>query len=289
MDKLKFYFPILIFALGLSSPLFAQSEDGKGPKKVRAKTVSGEATVELGRSMTIEEAQYIAVFEARKDALANAFGTKIESRSIIRIDNRSDAFEQIGVNTVDGKWLRDLQEPACETYSNDRGTYVKCAVRGKAQEIKKVPIPLEVLPLDGKERKDRTAQFKNDDDFFIYFKAPVNGYVSVYLMLKEKVQCLLPYAGLEDGYMKVNADQEYILFSEKGAPEYFMWTEDAMETNLLVTIFSPEEYTKPFLKKIKENVPKELEIDEFMTWLGQQSSNYEQLQVVNQIITISKD
>ncbi len=257
------------------------------PAQKGQKKVSAEAQRELERGMTEEELRYLTIFDAREQALEDAFGTDIQNTSMLRIDSRGDAFEQVAVNVVKGTWIRDLKEPKCETFTENGETWMRCSVYGEARKIRKPNSPVNVLPLAGPEKKFRTTSFVNDQDFFMYFRAPVDGFVSVYLILQDEVQCLLPYEGMSESYMRVKADKEYILFTEKGAPEYFMWTKERLETNLLVTIFSPHPYDKPILENGGEAAPRQLSIRNFYFWLGTQNATFEELQVDNRVITIS--
>ncbi len=262
----------------------------------KVKTVKVEATeqIEIEDGMTIEEAKYLALLKAREQALENVFGRDIYQGNVMTIDERSGEITSVSESYVKGSWVSTTYE-SCEKIIDSRGNvWMRCSVKGRAKALTKPPIHFLAEPLDCPDKRCKTSAFLNDEDFFVYFQSPVKGFVAAYLMMEDQVQCLMPYEGMEGGSMVVEADKEYVLFSEKQAPDYFMYTEKNMETDLLVVIFSPQDFSKPILNEDKPEsdhyeLPKQLTIEEFQKWLGRQRAAYEDLAVKNIVVTISKN
>lgn len=277
--------PLLLLFL-FSAPIRAQ----------KVKTVKVEATeqIQIENGMTIEEAKYLALLKAREQALENVFGRDIYQGNVMTIDEQSGEITSVSESYVKGSWVSTSSE-SCEKVIDSRGNvWMRCTVKGRAKALTKPPIYFIAEPLDCPDKRCKTSAFLNDEDFFVYFRSPVRGYVAAYLMMEDQVQCLLPYDGMEGSSRDIEADKEYVLFSEKQAPDYFMFTEKNMETCLLIVIFSPNDFSKPILNEdIPDSdhyeLPKQLSIEEFQKWLGRQRAAYEDLEVKNIVVTISKN
>ena len=60
-----------------------------------------------------------------------------------------------------------------------------------------------------------TDVFKNNDDFFLYFKSPVNGYLTIFLfdIAANQAYCMLPYQDSGSGSYPITFGQDYYFFS----------------------------------------------------------------------------
>ncbi len=284
MRKITYALPVLLLTL------IAQFSSAQNVKTVK---VAATEQIEIEDGMTIEEAKYLTLIKAREKALEEAFGRDIYQGNVMNIDERSGELTSVSESYVKGSWVSTKSE-SCEKIVDPRSNniWMRCSVEGRAKALTKPPVYFIAEPLDCPEKRCKTAAFLNDEDFYLYFRSPVNGYVAAYFMMEDKVQCLLPYDGMEGSSKHVEADKEYLLFSEKGAPDYFMFTDKKIEANLLIVIFSPYDFSKPILNKGKPTsdhyeLPKELSIEEFQKWLGRQRAAYEELEVKNIIVTIS--
>lgn len=261
----------------------------------KVKTVRVEATeqIEIEDGMTLEEAEYLTILKAREKALEYQFGRDIYQGNVMTIDEQSGEMTSISESYVKGSWVSTISE-SCKKVVDARGNvWMRCSVKGRAKALTKPPIYFVAEPLDCEDKRCKTTAFFNDEDFYLYFRSPVDGFVAAYFMMEDQVQCLLPYEGMEGNSKAVEADKEYVLFSEKSAPDYFMFTDKNMETDLLIVIFSPTDFTKPILNEGQPDsdhyeLPKQLSIEEFQKWLGRQRAAYEDLEVKNIVVTINK-
>jgi hypothetical protein len=263
-------------------------------QKVKTVKVSATEQIEIEDGMTIEEAKYLALLKAREKALEEVFGRDIYQGNVMTIDEQSGEITSVSESYVKGSWVSTSSE-TCEKIIDSRGNvWMRCSVKGRAKALTKPPVYFVAEPLDCPDKRCKTSAFLNDEDFFVFFQSPVDGFVAAYLMMEDQVQCLLPYDGMKGSSRPVEADQQYVLFSEKQAPDYFMFTENNMETNLLIIIFSPQDFSKPILNENQPSsdhyeLPKQLSIEEFQKWLGRQRAAYEDLAVKNIVVTISKN
>lgn len=109
-----------------------------------------------------------------------------------------------------------------------------------------------------------------------YGKAPVDGYVAVYLVDESQTAyCLLPYAYDADGQQEVRHNKAYVFFSpkhktEKGqaVDEYILTCANEVEVNRLYVIFSPNSFVKAMDDQGADGLPRQLAFDEFSKWLG---------------------
>ena len=72
----------------------------------------------------------------------------------------------------------------------------------------------EALALrNGSDKRNSDTDFRDGDDMRLYFLAPVDGYVAVYLVgVDRQVYSLLPYMDDDDGRMPVKHGREYVFF-----------------------------------------------------------------------------
>jgi hypothetical protein len=218
---------------------------------------------------------------------------------VMEIVNRK--FEEVpGIKIVDGKKveIRDL----------------KCIILIKAREITETPLDFESFTMACVHIKCRTTDFKDHDPFYLYFKSPATGYLTVFLDDTKKCQRLIPYLGMgekfEDG-VPINADQEYFLFTADKkyayfgdgckADEYILAAENIQDQNKVFIIFSRTPIPKPSLQKgmgeedlsEKEKqggwkVPKALCSEDFQQWLLRSRIHNKNIQVKTITITITK-
>ena len=158
-----------------------------------------------------------------------------------------------------------------------------------------VAIPLR----NGTELKFEGYDFKDGDDLYLYFQAPVDGFLAVYLLdeVSQTVYNILPYKSQNISATPIEANKEYIFFSkrtvergEKGAvDEYTLTCENPKEYNTLYILFSPSEIGKRtgFDSSI-EDKPDNIRYKDFKQWLSKTLSKDKKLHFQELHITRSK-
>lgn len=283
----------LIFLGLLVSALFAQKQ----------KRSTGEFQVKLTREMSEAEACEQCIQLAMIEAIEKEFGRVMVQGNTTVIENintgesveTSQTFNMIAETYVNGDWVETLSEE-CERFSEEGDLWVRCKVRGKVQELVAPAYDLQVSALDCTHPDCTTDRFVDGEPFYLYFKSPVSGYLSIYIGDPSVTQRIFPYRQMpEDLYnsVPVRADEEYILFSMAQDPfdlrgyvdEYEMYASKPVDQNRIYVIFSEEPLVKPALYAGTDpeggdmEMPLELEPDDFNRWLASQRRYNPTLQV----------
>jgi hypothetical protein len=308
-------YSILIFSffliIGTNCTAFGQlTEKGgkKGKVKPKEAVVEASEVIVVENWMSQEYAEALALRKAKEIAIGQEFGWIINGKIHTEV-TETVKYNEYSLNQVKGFWVKTINEnwetgtqkekiPGTKRYRDIR--WVKCTVKGRVKEMVEPPIEFEADPLKCTDSENCiTDEYKNDEDFFLKFISPVDGYLAVYLEMEESVQALLPYEGMENSFMKIEKDTEYILFSKPREPEYYMFTDMPLEINVLNVIFSKTEFDKPILKDANDEafenensdstLPKEVKKEDFYKWITKLRSIKNDTQVKEILVTIKND
>lgn len=243
---------------------------------VLIKTICGEYTYIVPDNVSREDAKRTAAERARIDALATEYGTLVSQDNTTFVSNRNGesdvVFQSLGGSDVRGEWLGDSDEPTFRFSVDERTgeTSVYARVCGKSREITRSEVPLQIRVLrNGTQPNYESEAFRTNDDLYLSFLSPMDGYLAVFLLDDSKqVVCMLPYQAQSDGAYTVAANRQYVFFSQAQAPlterplvdEYVMTCNAAQETNYLFCVFS----TQPFFKPVMPNGV--LSSEDFTAW-----------------------
>ncbi|RLD50825.1 MAG: hypothetical protein DRJ05_19130 [Bacteroidetes bacterium] len=255
--------------------------------------VSGSAEVRIEMNMTEEQTREKALKQAMINAIENEFGTYVEQSSDLVIQDGSHTFTIIGTTKVKGDWIETIGEPEFREstkqvqgkHGNEIVNWIKCTVKGKAR--KAIPrTMLETFALKCPKIECRSEDFRSGNALYLYFKSPVNGYVSVFLDDGNTVVRLLPYNNMNGNDLNavaVEADKAYFFFDKdiqyfgnETVDELELHTKKHKELNTLHIIFATEKFVKPILDPSHENsnykegytTPKTLGISGFNKWMA---------------------
>lgn len=262
---------IVILLLVFTSAAFAQ----------KLRTVEAEYTYYAPENVTLEQARRTALDRAMIQALADEFGTIVTQQNATRVENRSGQsdidFLSIGGSEVKGEWIETIGEPIYNIRYEGNMLVVVCKVKGKAREIVSAGIDFQAKVLrNGTDDKFESDQFRSGDDLYLSFQSPVSGYLAVYLVdASGQGYCLLPYRNQTDGICPIKANQHYLFFNVKEAPqqvrpyvdEYVMTCEHEAEHNQLYVIFSPNQFAKAADSNANDALPRQLYYTDFQEWL----------------------
>jgi hypothetical protein len=246
--------------------ILAGSNHVTGQKILNA---TGSCQLRIESSMSLDNAKKEALACAQKDALSKAFGTKIIQEDIMRSSTQSNgqqikgatSYQSIGKSELGGEWL-ETTGTDFKRQTNDAGDeFLTCVVSGKVRELKRKAVSFQSFPVFmAGDKTTRTEEFNNDQHFYLYFKAPRNGHVSIYLDDGKNTFQLLPYKTSDQVCFPVNADQEYYFFSRNHPTvqiplqtntkidEMQLTTDAELERNSVYIIFSSENIDKPLLE-----------------------------------------
>lgn len=278
--------------LCFSGNLFAQ----------KRQVVQGESRIRLEGHISENEAKEQLIELAKIDALIKEYGQYIERESDLALENGKVGFRSYGKSKVKGEWIRTIGEPQFSFDTRPRNGFpeqwISCKIKGEARKV----IPkanVQTASLSCPELQCRTEQFLDGERYYLQVKAPVNGYLSVFLDDGEKVYRLLPYRA--EGAKKsveILGDKDYILFSEKQnafsvkADDMEVFTSKERELNTIVVVFSETNYQKPILYKEQTDkdgyiTPKSLSRKAFEKWLGENRAAYPDFLDIRKRIVIS--
>jgi hypothetical protein len=266
--------------------------------------------------MTSDQCKQKAIDQAKINAIENAFGSVVmEGNSLYTLNKETgtkiefnQVFNSISEIYVNGEWVKDIEPNIEERITKNNEIFYKCKVKGLVREIKNNPAKFISKPLSCENLPCVTEVYKNGQDFYLYFKAPNDGYVSVYADIpsEKTTYRLLPYKNdKNNGSYKVKADSEYFFFSTKkptmdlvSSIDELKWTLSenvSIETNKLFIFYSPNQsIVKPILtnEKIyqKQNegldTPLNLKTEEFQKWQQSLRRQNPDIQLLTIYITI---
>ena len=213
--------------------------------------------------MSYEQACQVVLIKAQNDAIAEAFGLSVSDENNIFISN------------INGKSSTDFHSA---TRGSVRGVWLAEPIRYMA------------------DKELATDVFKNNDNFFLYFKSPVDGYLTVFLFDIQAGQafCLLPYQDVGTGSYPIKFNEEYYFFSpdhakaDDGKVDELVLTcteGKPEEYNQLFIIFSPNKFAKKMStigeKQLTDDlvIPSSLEYEDFNKWLMKCQQKDEEMEV----------
>ncbi len=291
MGRILLLIVSIVFTVNIS---FAQ--------KAKIKTSTGKYSYPVPSSMSIDEATKRAITYAKIDAINNAFGGGSVNQNNITLTTKTNETDNIkfvshATSNLAGDWIEDIDKPKVERVIQDGQIFLIATVKGKVREVirAKIDITAKVLRQDATLDSEST-EFQSGNDFFLFFKSPQAGYLTVYLLGEDGiVYCLLPYQNSPNSVKKIEKDSEYILFDIESAEadeanfvdEYnFTVAGDKDEVNYLYIIFSPNSFAKASDKSKGELIPRQLTLEQFQEWLAENRKHDDKLQVVEKAITI---
>jgi len=268
----------------------------------KAQTICGEYIYYPPSNVSVDDAVKTAIERAKIAALAEKFGTLISQNNSTVVKNENGQsttdFTSLGGSEVKGEWIEDTKTPETKVSYEKDMLVVKANVCGKAREITRAAVDFSAKILrNGIDRNSESDIFKNEDDFYLQFKSPINGYLAVYLIDSEqRAFCLLPYASNITGKVAIEHGKEYIFFSRKNLSteearlieEYKLTAERDIEYNQIYIIFSPNEFTKANDNITSNNLPRELSFNDFQRWLLKCRNRDNDIRVDSKTIEIRK-
>lgn len=254
----------------------------------QTRKVSGTYIYYSDPNQSYKEAKDAAILQAKMQVLAKEFGT-LFVQSTLQMDQQkngqeSNYFSQLSDTEVKGEWIADTKEPIVvrKDITDDGVITFEVTVEGTAKPINNEAAEFETLVLrNGTNKRNADTDFIERDDIYLYFKAPVDGYVAVYLADDSgNVNCLLPYKGDGDGLQPVKHGKEYVFFSREHESKayqslvdlYYVTCENPLaEQNIIYVLFSPNPFTKASDEEKQDQdklLPRQLSYKNFLRWMG---------------------
>lgn len=290
MKKIFVLFFLITTICGVS---LAQKKKNKKKNEPEVARVSAKIEVLMEGNYSKSEIEQKAIQAARIKAIGDIFGYAIvQGISTQTVTTSGDEvmttsrIQEMSNTVVKGEWVADEEGFPTTRYTlRDKGDnqeiWLICEVKGLAREIAEAKIDLETFAYNCPDPENcKDGMFKHHDSMYLYFRTPLKGYLSVYMLEDGLVYRLLPYAQMGEEYastVPVEADKEYFLFDPSYrkyfegfsmVDEYGLETYEDGETlaNFVYVVFSTEPYKKPILSE--QGGIKYLEANDFQLWLN---------------------
>lgn len=270
--------------------------------------LSGKGTVRQESNMTLDQVREKARQVAQINAIEKEFGTTVQQQTEMTINDGRDAFYIIGSTKVRGEWIITSKEDfKIRSEVNKTGSgnmadvYIDCEVFGKGRKAPPA-IGYEFRTLKCPRISCESSTYNYNEPFYLFFKSPIDGFLSVFMEEEDSVRRLLPYSGMTgslNNCLPIKADKENLFFDSKQTDyqpglvdDVCMTTvnKEKPERNTLWVIFSSDSYYKPGLSKgMKKGdliLPMALSKNEFHQWRAQNSASKSGFQSQMAIITV---
>lgn len=196
----------------------------------KAERASAEYSMRVENNMSWEDAVNKAIQYAQVKAIEETFGKVILQDNSTYIKNQQNGdlvktnstFSFVSNSYVKGEWVENVDEPKIEKLNRGDETWIKVMVKGRVREITTPVNNFTAYPLNCPNQKCKAQVFNDGQDLFVYFKAPEDGYLSIYLTDPSVgyTFLMLPYKHSNvKKCVKILADKDYIFFSK--AHDYF--------------------------------------------------------------------
>ena len=236
---------------------------------------------------------------AKQKALEDKFGLDVSAVTSSFISNTTGSnVLSLGGTSVRGEWIETTKEQVLEPAAFKDGFWrIKVRVEGRARNNATEKADIRFTFVRDIQDIESPITFRDGNDLFMRFSTPVAGSLCVYLVDEDQnAFCLLPYDNNASGAQVVEANREYIFFSEKyerGAQEYTLNCARSSEQNVLFVIFSPNTFTKANDRKSgtnwrDEQLPRQLTYEAFLKWLAKNQTKDPSMVVRREIISIRK-
>ncbi len=250
---------------------------------------------------TPEQAERTAIERAKQKALEDKFGVDVTAVTSTLISNK-DKSSQTNVfalsgTSVRGEWIETIKEPVIETTFMQGFWRVKVHVEGRARNYTTEKADIKYTFVKDIQDLESPVTFRDGNDIYLRFSSPVSGHLCVYLIDEaQNAFCLLPYMSQQTGSYAIEANKEYVFFSEKferGVQEYTLNCERSSEQNALYVIFSPNDFTKAADHQAGKNfrdeqLPRKLNYEAFLKWLSRNQTKDPDMIVKTSVISIRK-
>jgi len=301
MKHISLFFIICCFIL----PAFCQEE-------VRQE---GIYTYVYGDDISKKHAKSIALEKAREDAIQKAFGSIISKEGSLDMSDvngsSSIKFYQLGSSELMGRWLRDIEGPDYTDVSTEETNAITCRVKCLVQSVDRASVQFEWhLLRNFEDLRSETCEFQEEDNLFMTFQAPCDGYLAVFILDERgKAQCLIPHPEQPEGIYQIRRGREYLFFKNKHDNGDFMRrpypmklfvANDVEEYNQIYVFFSPNKFVVGNMKEAHNEeyidsrgrirkLPPEMSFKDFQKWQSANLRKDRDMQREKKIIRIRKN
>lgn len=306
---------IFFFALGMN--IYANRSHATGEYKYISRMEKHESRDAAEKRIEIE---------AQIKYLEDRYGRVISQNNFTRTENSQSGssnnsrinFNSLSQSKVKGEWVKNKDGyPKFKTSQRGDDIWIEVVINGYTRELNALAISFEAFVSDCPRMECKKTDFKDNSPFYMFFQAPNDGYLAIYLedSYLEESFLLLPSGEIEGSNVQVKGDQQYIIFaSEKDEKPKVKVLGDGLVDELVLSLepkrqtenynvkvlFSEKEFKKPITEnKSKElnanynisgqsEFPKSLKLNEFRKWIMNLNAVNEHLEILDIPISLSK-
>lgn len=279
----------------------------------------GEYTLRIESYMSEDDAVEKARVYAQINAIESSFGKVIIQGNSTFIQNVStekqvetnSVFSFMADSYVNGEWIETISEKK-DIFINNDGRWVRIRVKGRIREIQNLVNSCEVFSLCCPSIQCKTTEFSSGQKFYMYFRSPKNGFVSIYMddPCKKITTRILPYSHYNGGTINfpVTADTGYIFFSMKydylkdiaNIDELELIVNEQIEQYKIYILYSPSDFSKPILDDYSKemltneqiganyNLPPALTSEKYQNWQLTVRNKNPEIELQTLMITVRK-
>ena len=176
---------------------------------------------------TPEQAERTAIQMAQQKALEEHFGLDVVGITSTMQRNRqegqkvsssSDVFS-MRETSVRGEWIETTSQKVLEKTFEKGFWHVRVYIEGRARNHSTDKPEIQYAFINNAHDKQNRDQYYDGDDIFLHFTSPVSGALCIYLVdTEQNAYCLLPYQSNAVGYQPIEANKDYLFFSEMVDP-----------------------------------------------------------------------
>lgn len=295
----------LFMIAAIAMPASAQKQEKAHEERVSNFTYS----MPFPDNVAPAKAKATVLEQARIEAIAKVFGTNIHSQSInidSSVDGKfSNTFVTKSESDVQGEWIEDLSQPQWSAKTQGSITEYSVTISGRVRQWLSSTVDLDVRLLrngvDTLLNKLHDGTYYNGDNFYLYFRTPRSGFLSVYITEEmgdhQMAQRILPYPKQDGEAYAVTADEEYYFFAPQKANAFDRHTviplkmgcREDVDINKLYVIYSPNPFVRAADAKVDDSLPNQLSLTDFNRWLTNRRRHDQQTQVESCILEIKKN
>lgn len=244
------------------------------------------------------QAEQNAIVRAKLKALEEHFSVDVAGVSSVYQHSRQGGEEAKSTTdvlsnyhtSIRGEWVEIIEEKILDKKFENGFWHVRVHIVGRARNSSADKAEIRYAFVNNIRDRQHRDQYYHDDNLFMHFSSPVSGTLCVYLVDADQiVNCLLPYGTSTIGYQPIDANREYLFFTDGNG--LILNAQKSSEQNVLYIIFSPNKFTKAAdhesgLNWRGEQMLRQLSYKDFMNWIAKIQTRDKNVVVRQDIITI---
>ena len=151
----------------------------------KTKKVSGTYIYVVPETQSFSQAKETAIQRAKTQILADTFGTIMDVSTTTAIGNEGTQLHALSNSQVRGEWIETIGEPQLTRLFDNDQLAIKVEITGKVREIVAATSEFTAQVLKAPDPRFAQTTFHSEEDLFLLFQAPEDGYLCASLTFDE--------------------------------------------------------------------------------------------------------